>query len=440
METKLDGHRGVFVVISLLIILLLFSLSSQASGPAHNKSVVIINLKQEIDPGTSQMFASALEGVSSTNVRAIVINMNTPGGILSDMQKIVSDIQKVQSKGVPVYTYIDPDGWGASAGSYIAIASNKIYMGPGSFIGPSTPFIVGGNAVEQNHVQNAMEKYMQALAIKNGHNSTAAVIMVKNNTAYSYSTALRIGLINGIASNLSDFISIVHLAGFTQFKVTPSIYDQFLSFLSNTIVDGILILLGVIAIIVDFSHATIVLSVSGVVLILLGFIGLEIVSASLIGLILLLIGVFLIILELKTAHGVALVSGVGVGLLGAFLMTPDYISSNTYNPASPLNTENIILILVSIGIALFVAYYLKYIFSSLIKRVQTGTEGMIGKEVTCKTELNPTGWVSYEGQQWKARVVGDKQAKSGDKMIIIGRDGLILLVDHPRERTETSSE
>lgn len=419
-----------------ILIVALLAVSYSSSGQASQKSVVIINLNEQIDPGSAHMFTSALKNVNPTDVKAVVIDMNTPGGLLSDMQTIVSAIQQVQDKGVPVYTYIEPNGWGASAGSYLAVASNITYMGPGSFIGPSTPIVVGGTSVEQAHVQNAMEQYMTSLALRNNHNSTAAAIMVKDNTAYGYQQATAIGLVNGISHNLSTFMSTVNLSGFNTYNINPSSYDQFLSLLSNSVVDSILILFGTIAILVDLSHSTLLLSVAGITLIGLGFVGLEIISATLIGLVLLMIGVFLVLIEFKTGHGVALFSGIGVGLLGAFLMSPDYIASNSYNPSSPFNSTNIIIAVVIVIIAGFTAYYLRYIFSAMVRRVETGIEGMTGKVAICKSDLTPKGVVAYEGQHWRARMIDDQTAKLGDKVIIKGSEGLLLIVDKIHTKDE----
>lgn len=423
----------------LLIIFALLMVSYSAAGQqSTEKSVVVVNLNQEVDPGSAHMFHSALSSVTSKNVAAVIINMNTPGGILSDMQSMVSDIQRVQDVAhVPVYTYIQPDGWGASAGSYIAIASNLTYMGPGSFIGPSTPIVVGGTSIEQNHTQNAMEQYMVALAQRNHHNATAASIMVSKNKAYNYLDANQTGLVNGISNNLSSFIQLMGLQSYKQYQVNPSAYDQLLSLLSNSVVDGTIILLGTIAILVDLSHATVVLTVLGVTLIALGLIGLEIISADIVGVVLLIIGIFLVLLEFKTGHGLALMGGVTLGIVGAFLMSPDYIASNSYNPASPYNSTNIAIAIIVIIVAGFIAFYLKYIFSSMLRRVETGVEGMLGKTGVCKTDLSPKGWIAFEGQQWKAQMVGDNKALAGDKVVIKGSDGLMLLVDKVDESNKS---
>src|SRR3989454_7067358 len=80
--------------------------------------------------------------------------MNTPGGLLSNMVQIINSTQEVQNNGFAVYTFVPPAAFAASAGSYIALASNAIYMGNASVIGPSTPYIIGGDPSPMQHLQN----------------------------------------------------------------------------------------------------------------------------------------------------------------------------------------------------------------------------------------------------------------------------------------------
>src|SRR2546428_12568816 len=80
--------------------------------------------------------------------------MNTPGGLLSNMVQIINSTQEVQNQGLAVYTFVPPASFAASAGSYIALASDAIYMGNASVIGPSTPYIIGG---DPGHEQTAGE-------------------------------------------------------------------------------------------------------------------------------------------------------------------------------------------------------------------------------------------------------------------------------------------
>src|SRR5207245_656348 len=127
----------------------------------------------------------------------LVIVMNTPGGLLANMVQIINSTQEVQNHGLAVYTYVPPVGFAASAGSYIALATNAIYMGSGSVIGPSTPYIIGGDPSQVEHVQNFATGLMRSLAEKNGYNVAAAAEMAANNSAYTADEAASGGLVTG---------------------------------------------------------------------------------------------------------------------------------------------------------------------------------------------------------------------------------------------------
>ena len=125
---------------------------ASAQGPGA-REVVVINLNVAIDQGSSSLVSRAVARAQADHATAVIIDMNTPGGLLQDMISIVDAISNSTASGVPVYTYVGNYSLAASAGSYIAMASKKIFMGPGSQIGPSTPIVVAGTALEQNHTE-----------------------------------------------------------------------------------------------------------------------------------------------------------------------------------------------------------------------------------------------------------------------------------------------
>lgn len=428
-----SGVILIFTVIVLLAILII---------PAHlaeqpqvsSKNIMIINLYEEIDPGSAAMITNALSPSNTANTAAVVISMNTPGGILNNMIQMVDAINATEQRGIPVYTYIVPDGMGASAGSYVAMATDKIYMGPGSFIGPSTPIVVGGTSIEQNHTEAAMFSLMQAMAYSHNRNATAAGIMVTYNYAYNYSSAISVGLVDGFASNQTSFLSIMGLSSYSVTVVNPSFYDNFLSFLSNTYVDGILILIGVIAILLDLYHGTAILSIVGVAMIALGLIGAEVVGASLVGLIFLLLGSILIILEFKTGHGIALMAGVIVGILGIFLLASPYLAANQYGYSpSPVNDASIIAALIIVFLAFVLAIYLRRLVLSLKSKVYAGSEALVGADGIAKDDIKPTGTVSVDGQMWRAESADGEEIPKGTEVTIVRREGLKVIVERARK-------
>jgi len=413
-----------------LIILGLISILLISAFPAHaqQKSVVVIHLNQEIDPGSANLIVQTLNSVSKQDTQAVVIEMNTPGGLLSSMLQMINAINQTEAAGIPVYTYIPTDAMGASAGSYVAMSTDVIGMGNGSYIGPSTPIVVGGSSLQQNHTEAAMQALMVSMAASHNRNTTAAALMVSNNVAYDARTAVNIHIADRLSDNLSSFLASENLSSYHIGNAYPSVYDSFISFLSNPFVDGIFILLGAIAIMADFYHGSVVLSVAGIVLIALGFLGAEVISASIVGLVLLIVGAALILIEIKTGHGAALISGVVVGMIGTFLLAAPYSSTNPGYSPSPYGTGDYVAAIAIIILAVILGLLFKHLVGSLKRKRYTGAESLIDKTATVKKELSPTGWISIEGVMWKAVSTDGSTIQEGDTVVVTGIDGLTLKV------------
>src|SRR5438093_975185 len=161
-------------------------------------------------------------------------------------------------------------------------------MGNASVIGPSTPYIIGGDPSQVQHVQNFATALMVSLAQAHGYNVTAAIDMAQNNTAFSGSEAAAIGLVTGMAQSLSDFLTKVGLNGVPVTPFEQPLYDRFLSFLSDPTVDGLFILIGIIALVLDLFHRTLFFSVVAVIFIAPVLLGTRIIGGSVGGIMILI--------------------------------------------------------------------------------------------------------------------------------------------------------
>ncbi len=434
---KSKSVMKMLIILTVLLFIVVsysnFNSNSNAVNNINNntssKSVVVINLTEEIDPGSSNMFRATLENINSSYVKAVIINMNTPGGILENMLSIVNFINETEAKGISVYTYVPDDGMAASAGSYIAMASTGIYMGNGSYIGPSTPIVVGGTSLEETHTKNAMASLMESMATAHNRNETAAGIMVENNTAYTESQALKINLINGNYNSLNSLIHGKNLSGYKIIYVNESGYDQFLSFLSNSTVDGIFILLGILAIFLDFYHGSVILSVIGVVLIVLGLLGAELIDASVVGLIFLLFAAILIFLELKTQHGIALLAGMITGIIGIYFLASSYYTSNPGYSPSPFGMSFYLSAILIVILGIILILYIRKIVKSYKRKNFTGAEALMGTDGVAVNNIpkNGKGFVSLDGIKWEVINNGDN-INANDTITVIGRSGIKLII------------
>ena len=410
-----------YVLIFFLLFVYLASCVFSVSGQQPSGAIIIANFNVPVDPGSSAFMTRVFNQATRQDASAVIIEMNTPGGLLSDMDSIVSSINK---SSIPVYTFVVPNGLAASAGSYIAMATNKIFMGNGSAIGPSTPIVVGGTALEQNHTQGAMLALMTSLAQEWGRNTTAAFDMVQADQAYSALDAYRNHVVDGLASSLSQVIEDVNLTGKPQTVLNESLYEGFLSTLSNSTLDGILILLGIVVIVLDFYHPTIILTVAGIIALVMGLIGAEIINASLLGFVILAIAAVLIVLELKLGHGFALMIGAALGAFGIFFLAQGL----SYSPSPITNVTELELFLVVV-FGVVVGLYFRWVIGPIIQRTKlTGPEALTGKIGVAITDLKPNGEVRVGGLVWRAKSVSGDISK-GEPVKVKSLKDLVLTVE-----------
>ena len=421
------------LLLACVFALLLSPTPASAAPPrvvAAAASAIVVNFNVPVDAGSADYVQHAAQLAIDERADLILV-MNTPGGLLANMVQIVESIQTVQDAGLAVYTYVPPVAFAASAGSYIALATNATYMGSGSIIGPSTPYIVGGDPSEVQHVQNAMIAYISSLAQKNGYNVTAAANMAQNNVAYPASEAAAIGLVSGMAETFESFLAQVGLTGVPLTTFNEPLYDQFLSFLSDPTVDGLFILVGIIALVLDLFHRTLFLSVVAVIFIALGFLGAQVIGASIVGILMLIIAAALVILEVKAGHGLFAVTGVGLGIAGTYLLAYNV----RYSP-SPYGVEQYV-ILGGTGAALVVAFlYLTRIRRALMAQPKLIDPGrIVNMTGRATTDLVPgkDGVANVGAEDWTAQ--SDRFIPKGSLIRVTGyADGKVqVTVDSPGE-------
>jgi len=421
---------GLVFLFSIVVMPLFLSKPNSTSHAqvSSSKEVVVVALNVPIDQGSAGLVSRTISRAEVDRAAAVVIDMNTPGGLLQDMVAIVDSIS---NSTVPVYTYVGNDSAAASAGSYIAMATDKIFMGPGSQIGPSTPYILGGGTqLEQNHTSEYAVSFLQSLAQEHGRNVTAATQMAAFDIAYSYSDALKYHVADASSNSLDQTIGLLNLTGASVVTISESPTEQLISLLSDPTVDGIILLLGIVAIVLDFLHPTIVLSVAGAILIALGLIGAEAInagtgtSAIAVPLILFAAAAALIVFEIKTGHGFMLFAGVIVGVLATILLAYQI----PYSP-SPFGNLQYVELAVFLVAGTLLAMYARWVGASLRRRKPvTGAESLIGKTGVATTDIDSKGEVSVDGIIWSAKSKATGIAR-GSTVRILRVSGLTLEVE-----------
>jgi len=317
----------------------------------------------------------------------------------------------------------------ASAGSYIALASNFVFMGNASIIGPSEPYVIGGTQLEQEHVTNASLALMTSLAQAHGWNESAVYQMVEKNVAFTAQNASRIGLITGLTDSLSGVIKKLGYQGMPQEQFYENQVQQLESFLSNSTVADFLILIGVIAIVLDIFHGSVILSVSGVIALALGIWGVTLISFQPIAILFIVIGIALIFLEIKLGHGFALAGGVGMIIVGGLIM----LIGVTYNSNNPvLNGTSYALIALEATVIPIGALYLIALRRSVMKKPpKVGPQTVIGKRGRAVTDIEPgqKGVVIVQSEEWTA--ISEQSVRKNEEVEVVEVKEGILLVRKP---------
>ena len=213
--------------------------------------------------------------------------------------------------------------------------------------------------------------------------------------------------------------------------LSENLYEQIISALSNATLDGILFLVGIIAIVLDIYHPTIVLTILGVIAIVAGLVGAEIIGASLLGIVILVIAAALIVAELKLGHGFALMAGVVLGAFGIYYLTLGL----PYSPSPITEIVEIELgLLVTFGV--IIGLYIRWVIGPVRRRSKlTGPEAMIGKIGVAISDLKPKGEVRVAGEIWRAESLSGEVAK-GEQVSVKALKGLVVMV----EKVESSND
>src|SRR3989454_1657256 len=153
-RTAAIGLCGILALLLTALTVSAGTATAVAPRPlASPAGALLVTFDIQVDAGAADYVHRAAQAAIASK-QDLVIVMNTPGGLLSNMVQIINSTQEVQNNGFAVYTFVPPAAFAASAGSYIALASNAIYMGNASVIGPSTPYIIGGGPSPGQHLQN----------------------------------------------------------------------------------------------------------------------------------------------------------------------------------------------------------------------------------------------------------------------------------------------
>ncbi len=399
-------------------------------------AVIVIEVDGTIVPVTAQYIDRGIQAANDSGATALVIRLDTPGGVLAATEDIVSSILNAD---VPVITYVSPKGaWAASAGTFITLASHVAAMTPGTTIGAAHPVSGNGQTIPDYELQKITEfsaKWMQTIAEDRHRNIEEAGLAVTESKSFSDTEALDVNLIDLRADSLDSLLTeldgreitlasgkvvTLHTAGASVEVVPMTDLEKFLNTLSDPNVAYILMTLATIGLITEVSSPGLVFpGVVGGVSLILAFYSLGVLDAYWGGIALMVLAVGLFVAEFFTTSFGALTAGGAVALvLGSIVL---------FSRTPGVQVDRGLIIAVVAGATAFFVFVLGAVVRGQRRAKATGREGMIGGIAIAKTPLNPRGTVLAEGELWSAVIEGEP-AKIGDEMTILAVDRLQLRV------------
>ena len=431
---------------------------------AAEPHVLVATLTGVINPITDTYVSTAVDRAVQGHDTALIIAMDTPGGLDTSMRDI---IKKMLGAHVPVVIFVSPSGArAASAGMYITEAADLAVMAPGTNIGSAHPVSIGGSNpapsaspsasgqsaatdIEDQKIENDAAAYARALATLHHHNADWVEKAVRQSINAPADEAVTLGVVDFESRDLDTLLNDldgrqVVKGGHTYTLQTAHAavdrynlggFDQFLQAVADPNLVYLLFLLAIIGIGFWVTHPGLVIpGVVGVIAGILAALSLFNLPINIAGVILILLAILLFIVDLKAVtHGVLTTGGIIAMTLGGLLLIDTGFLSEAVNIPLLLFT-----VLVIAGIFLFI---LRKVIAARRQPYATGEESMIGAAGTVREPLDPKGMVFVNGALWQASSLGST-IPAGTAVRVIKVDGLRLQVEplSIRESTDVPGE
>jgi membrane-bound serine protease (ClpP class) len=422
--------RTFFVVACLAAALV----TAAAAAPESPTRVLAIEFENDVNPVTQDYVNGEMDRANEEGYDAVVILLDTPGGLGSSMNKIVK--AELESS-IPVIVYVSPNGSrAASAGVWIGMAADILAMAPQTNIGSSTPISVGGEDIQEDlrrKVVNDAAASLRALAKEHGRNVRWADAAVRRASNLSAREALAQNVIDEVASDLPSLLEqlegvktkpkghVLHLSGATIERVDMSLWKTVLDTLINPELIVLFLSVGTLGIIVELWNPGLIFpGTVGAISLILALFGLQVLPISAAGLLLMLLAFAFFGAEaFIPSHGALTVAGASCFVLGSLLL---------FDPAGESYEVSLTVVLAIAGtLAALMAIVATKIVQVRKLAPVTGQDEMVGQVGVARETLDPRGQVFVHGELWQARTDGEP-IPAGSQVRVERVDGLTLEV------------
>ena len=435
-------RRAPLATLLFLSVLLAVGIASRAgAAPAP---VAVIDMEGAITPVTVRLISAAVDRAQAERAQALVIQLDTPGGLERSMRSIV---QSILNSEVPVIVYVAPTGGrAASAGVFITMAAHVAAMAPATNIGAAHPVAVGGGGPDKEmmkKIENDAAAFARTIATERGRNAEWAEKAVRSSVSVTEREALKLNIVDLVADNLTDLLAKVDGRTVKTAKGTVTLQtkeapvkkievkfrDRFLALISDPNIAYILMMVGMLGIFFELSNPGVILpGVLGGISLILAFFAFQSLPINWAGLLLILFGVVLLIAEIKVvSHGVLTIGGVVAMLLGSMMLF------DAPEAGGFLRVSWFVIVPAVASTAGLVVVGLTYGMRALYRKPTTGESGMVGEIGVVRTPLAPEGQVLVHGELWRA-IAQNGPVAIGEKVEVVGVRDLTLTVVKAADR------
>lgn len=405
-----------------------------AAAAPDSPRVLAVEFENDVNPVTADFVMDQIDRAAEDGYDAVVILLDTPGGLSSAMDDIK---EKELASSVPVIVYVWPDGArAASAGVWIGQAADVLAMAPQTNIGSSTPISVGGGDIPKDlrkKVVNDAAASLRALAEEHGRNGDWAEQAVREASNLTARQALAQNVVDLIAPDLHTLLAeidgtttvprgfVLHTAGAEVETVRMSLWDRILDTIIDPNIVTLLLSLGVLAITVElFNPGLIFPAAFGVISLIIGFFGLQVLPFSWAGILLMLAAFGFFGAELfLTSHGALTAAGVVAFVFGALMLFDP--AGSAYQVSLP------VALAIAAVFALFVGFALAKALAARRERPRTGREELVGQVGVVRESLEPEGLVFVHGELWRARSHDEETIPAGSSVKVEALAGGLVL-------------
>lgn len=404
----------------------------EPAGPRGQGRVLVMRLEGPVSPVSAEALVSAVDRAEREGYVALVIEIDTPGGLESSMRAMV---KRILASEVPVLTWVSPGGArAASAGVFVTMAGDIAAMAPGTNIGAATPVSLQG-PMDSTHARKATSDaaaFARTVAAQRGRSEAWAEAAVREAVAASETEAVKLDVVDFVAASLPELLAkadgrgwqrgetrrVLAVSGLRWDRIEPGFRQRLLTILTDPNIAYILLMLGFYGLLFELQNpGAIFPGVVGGICLILAFLAFSTLPVNYAGVALLVLAAAFFLAEIKVvSHGLLAAGGVVAMLLGSIILFP----------SGGVRLSWTVIGGTTVATALFFLFVVGAGLKAQRRRVQTGGEALLGARASVVTRLAPTGMVRVSGELWGAE--SETVAEVGSQVEITGLDQLTLRV------------